>query len=133
MFRRLALAAALALPVAAAAVPVRADGQIALTFTPRTREEADLMRLGLGLYALHRRIEAGGTVRQTGEGHAAGLFQHGRGNWGLIDQRGSGHVGTLTQTGTGHAHALFQTGRNTTAHVSQTGTRGVGLTFVHGF
>lgn len=131
MFRPLMLAAALALTGAAPA-PVLADGQIALTLSPRTADEALLLELGLALYALQRERRGTAEVRQTGRDNAARLVQQGGGNHGLIVQRGRGHAGTLTQTGGGNAHALFQSGKGTTADVVQ-GGGAVGLTFVHGF
>jgi len=135
MFRSLAASALIALSTLSVlpAAPVAADGAISLTLSPRNQRQADALRFGLGLYALHQHIEGGGTVRQFGRDNTAGLAQRGQDNFGLIDQRGSGHTGTLAQTGNGNAFGLFQSGRRTTAHVGQTGNGGTGVTFVHGF
>lgn len=131
MFRRMILTAVLAIaPVTP--LPALADGTLTLSLTPRDAREAAALRLGLGLYALHRHLDQGGTLRQFGQDNAAMLRQQGGGNWGLIDQRGSGHTGTLEQTGGGNAHALFQSGKGTRAAVTQTGGQ-VGITFLHGF
>lgn len=128
MFRSLILIAALGL----APLPAAADGMISLTLTPRDAGEAAALRLGLGLYALHRHIDGGGSIRQFGQDNAARLMQQGGGNWGLIDQRGSGHSGMIAQTGGGNAHALFQSGKGARALITQSGGQ-VGITFQHGF
>jgi len=135
MFRSLTASALIALSTLSVlpAAPVAADGAISLTLSPRNQRQADALRLGLGLYALHQHIEAGGTVRQFGRDNAAALAQRGTANWGVIDQRGSGHTGTLTQTGNSNVYGLFQSGRGTIAHVGQTGNGGTGVTIVHGF
>lgn len=131
MFRRLFLIAALGL-APLAPLPAAADGMVSLTLTPRNADEANLMRLGLGLYALHRHIEEGGTIAQFGANNAANLRQSGGGNWGYVQQRGTGHDATLAQTGGNNAHAIFQSGRNTAATVVQGGGQ-VGITIQHGF
>jgi sarcosine oxidase gamma subunit len=127
MFRPFALSLALL-----AAAPAVADS-VSLTLVPRTAREAQVMRLALDLYAIHRGLESPATIRQQGQGNAAGLRQSGPGQWALIDQRGSGHQGTIRQTGQGNAWALFQSGRNTQAAVRQSGQGGVGITVVHGW
>lgn len=131
MFRKMLLIAMLGL-APLAPLPAAADGVLSLTLTPRNQDEADLMRLGLGLYALRQQIRDDGTIRQSGAANVAALLQSGSGNWGLIQQRGSGHDATLAQAGGGNAHAIFQTGKNATAVVGQTGNQ-VGITIQHGF
>lgn len=132
MFRSFALASVVALS-SLSALPAAADGVLTLNLTPRNQQEADILRLGLALYALDRHIDAGGTIRQFGRDNAAALAQRGQGNWGLVDQRGQGHVGTLSQTGNNNTYALFQRGKGTEAHVTQTGNRGAGVTIQYGF
>jgi hypothetical protein len=97
------------------------------TWTPRTIEEADALRLGLALYSLNREVRSGGTIRQWGRDNAAALLQSGGGNWGAIIQGGEGHHAALRQTGGGNAHAIIQAGRGAEAAVEQTGGE-VGVT-----
>jgi len=132
MFRSLALSTMIALTTLPAAMPAAADGVLTLNLSPRNQQEADLLRLGLALYALYRHIDGGGTIQQFGRDNAAALAQGGGGNFGLIDQRGTGHTGTLDQQGGGNAFALFQRGKGTEAHVTQTGN-GTGVTIQYGF
>ena len=126
MFRPLLLALTLLAP------PAMADS-VSLTLTPRTAGEARALQIAIGLYALHRQIEGGATVRQHGLGNAAALLQSGSGQWALIDQRGTGHQGTIVQTGQNQTYALFQSGRNTSAAIRQGGQGGVGITVIHGW
>ncbi len=131
MFRRLVVIAALAAAPLATPMTAAADAVVSLTLTPRNDREAGLMRLGLGLYALREHLRDGGTIRQFGQDNAATLVQ-GRGNWGLIEQRGTGHAATLVQNGTGNVQGLFQSGKGGLAAVSQSGGQ-TGIVIQHGF
>ena len=124
---------AAAIGAAALSTPAAAGGQVALTFNARDADEAQAMRMGLGLYALANGLKSGGNIVQRGFGNMAGLAQAGSGNFGVVHQEGDGHAGTLTQTGNGNAHGLFQFGGNTDAHVSQTGNGQAGATVVLGW
>lgn len=118
MLRSLILIAATAL----APLPAQAENLISLSLTPRNAREADGLRLGLALYAIHRDIRSGASIDQIGQGNAAGILQAGGGNFGLIRQRGRDHTATLTQQGQGGAWAIIQSGKGTTAQVSDPGT-----------
>lgn len=132
-FRPLILAAALAMPLAAPiATPADASGSISLNLTPRNADEAALLRLGLGLYAIRQDIRTNGHVTQSGWNNAAGIVQTGRGNQGIIHQEGCNHNGTINQTGNHNAHGLFQFGCNANGHVTQTGGQ-TGITIQYGW
>ncbi|MCT8971681.1 curlin [Microbaculum marinisediminis] len=124
---------AAALGAAALATPAAAGGQVALTFNAQTPQQAQAMKMGLGLYAFANGLKSGGTIIQNGFGNMAGLAQTGAGNFGLVHQEGNGHTGTLTQTGNGNAHGLFQFGENSDGHVTQTGNGQAGATVVLGW
>lgn len=118
MLRSLILIAATTL----APLPALAENVISLSLTPRNEREADGLRLGLALYAIHRDIRSGASIDQIGQGNAAGILQSGGGNLGLIRQRGRDHYATLTQQGQGGAWAIIQSGKGTTAQVTDPGT-----------
>jgi len=107
-------------------------GQISIDLVPANAEQAQAMRVGLGMYALANGFSNGG-IRQNGFGNMAGLAQNGSGNLGVVHQEGDGHVGTLAQNGNGNAYGLFQFGRSTQGHVQQNGTGGTGATFQFGW
>jgi hypothetical protein len=117
MLRHLILSAALGL----VALPAPAENVISLSLTPRNAQEAQVLRLGLALYAIDRGLRSGATVEQIGQGNAAGITQ-GPGSFGLIRQRGRDHLATLDQPGTTGAYAIFQSGKGTVAHVRDGGT-----------
>lgn len=125
----LAATTAVALPVA---TPAQAGGSLSVNLAPQNAQQAGALRLGLALYALRQDIRSNGHVTQQGANNAAGLYQGGPNNQGIIHQEGSGHTGTLTQTGGNNAYGLFQYGRNTTAHVGQTGGQ-TGLRLIYGW
>lgn len=118
MLRHFILAAAIGF----AALPAPADTVISLSLTPRTTQEARVLRLGLALYAIDRGLRSGATIDQIGRGNVAGLAQDGAGNFGLIRQRGRDHTATLQQPGQTGAYAIFQSGKGTTAHVRDDST-----------
>ena len=118
MLRHFILAAA----VGITALPAPAETVISLSLTPRTTQEAQVLRLGLALYAIDRGLRSGATIEQIGRDNAAGLAQGGAGNFGLIRQRGRDHTATLEQPGTTGADAIFQSGKGATAHVRDDGT-----------
>lgn len=132
MFRNVILATAVASTLSLAAPAAQADGTIAFTFTPRTAEEAQALRLGIALYALSRDID-GAEVRQRGQGNRAEVRQHGRGNLGIVHQDGSGHTSSLTQRGRNNAQVIVQAGRGTSAEVYQRGRGQAGLVFLFGW
>ena len=118
MLRQFLLASALGF----AALPAAAENVISLYLTPRNAQQAQVLRLGLALYAIDRGLRSGATIDQIGQGNAAGILQGGEGNFGLIRQRGGDHLATLEQPGTTGAYAIFQSGKGTTAHVRDGGT-----------
>lgn len=115
------------------ALPAVAQG-LSLTLVPRSAAEAEVLRLGLTLYALR---QGGSGIAQDGRGNAAALLQSGaldgQGQVGIIRQRGRGHRAVLSQTAPGTAHAIIQTGRGTRAVVTQDAPGDVSLTFQHGW
>jgi hypothetical protein len=117
MLRPFILSAGLAL----IALPAPADNVLSLSLTPRTTQEAQVLRLGLALYAIDRGLRNGATIDQIGRDNAAGIVQ-GTGSFGLIRQRGHDHLATLDQPGQTGAYAIFQSGKGTTAHVRDGGT-----------
>lgn len=117
MLRQFILAATLSL----VALPALAENVISLSLTPRTTQQAQMLRLGLALYAIDQGLRSGATIDQIGQGNAAGIIQ-GSGSFGLIRQRGHDHLATLGQPGTTGAYAIFQSGKGTTAHVRDGGT-----------
>jgi hypothetical protein len=102
-------------------LPAHAENVISLSLTPRNAQEAQVLRLGLALYAIDRGLRSGATIQQIGRDNAAALVQGGAGNFGLIRQRGDDHTATLEQPGTTGAYAIFQSGKGTTAHVRDSG------------
>ena len=121
-----------AIPIATAAAPALAGGALQVTLAPSNAREAQALRLGLALYALRQDVRTNGHVTQHGANNAAGLYQGGPNNQGIIHQEGQGHTGTLSQQGGNNAHGLFQFGQNSNAHVTQTGGQ-TGLTLVYGW
>jgi hypothetical protein len=127
-------AALIALTIGGFALPgqAEANGQVSVTIQPTTPEEEQMMRAGLGIYAVVNGIQNGG-ITQNGMGNVAGLLQNGSGNLGVVHQEGDGHVGTVQQNGNDNAHGLFQFGKNTEGHVAQNGDGGTGATFQFGW
>jgi hypothetical protein len=127
-------AALLALSIGGFALPgqAAANGQVSVTINPTNAEEAQMMRAGLGIYAIVNGIQNGG-IKQVGVNNAAGLAQNGSGNLGVVHQEGEGHVGTVQQNGNNNAHGLFQFGKNTEGHVAQNGDGGTGVTVQFGW
>jgi len=130
MFRTIALATGLCLATLTPP-PAAAEAQIRLSITPRTVEEAALLRFGLAAYALQKDIDANGHITQAGANNAAGISQ-GACDSALIEQRGRNHRGRIIQRNCGNVGALFQSGRGTDDARRQTGGA-TGLIFVHGF
>lgn len=126
-----ALFAAAALATLPLATPAMAGGSVSINVAPSNAQEAQLLRLGLALYALHNDIEANGHVTQVGVNNAAGIAQ-GSSDQAIIHQDGSGHTGTVSQTGGNNAYGLFQFGQNTTTHAAQSGGQ-TGLTLQFGW
>jgi hypothetical protein len=128
----IAAALATSLGTAALTVPASAGGSLSITVLPGNAKDQQAMRLGLGLYAIAQGIK-GGSIRQKGNGNAAGLAQNGKGNLGIVHQDGNGHNGSLQQNGHGNAYGLFQFGKNTNGHVAQNGHGNTGATFQFGW
>ena len=126
--KALVLATALALTSA----PALAGNSVAITLAPSNAQEAQALRFGLALYALHEDIHTNGHVTQHGANNAAGIAQGGPNNQAIIHQEGSGHTGTIAQSGGNNAYGLFQFGQNTTAHANQSGGQ-TGVTLVFGW
>ncbi|WP_397542449.1 hypothetical protein [Roseovarius salis] len=118
--KRILVSATIALSTLVAGA-ASAGGSVSLTVEPQNASQAKIMKIGLGLYAAHEGIEAGGHVSQAGDGNAAGLHQSGNGHLGVIEQDGDNHTATLSQNGAGHACGIFQYGEGTSADVSQSG------------
>lgn len=125
-------AAALAGALLAPAAHAGGSGQLAINIAPRTAQEAQALRLGLALFALHQDIEANGHVTQRGVHNAAGIYQGGPNNRAIIHQEGCNHTGTVTQRNGNNAAGLFQFGCNTNAHMTQRGNE-TGVTVVVGW
>ncbi|WP_323034710.1 hypothetical protein [Pararhodobacter sp.] len=132
--KTLALAAAFASAIALPMAPAVAGsgGQVAINVAPRNAQEAQALRVGLALFALHQDIETNGHVTQHGVNNAAGIYQGGPNNRAIIHQEGRGHDGSISQTGGNNAYGLFQFGQNTSGHVQQTGGQS-GLTVLFGW
>jgi hypothetical protein len=129
--RTLIVATALSLPLSAPMLAAPADassGSVSLNLQPRSADEARALRLGLGLYALHRDVRSNGHVTQRGVNNAAGIAQSGRGSQAIIHQEGCNHNGTVSQQGNNHAYGLFQFGCNGNHHASQRGHGQTGVT-----
>jgi len=126
LFAAAALAVATSAPLAA-----EAAGQLSVNIAPSNAQDAQMLRLGLALYALHADIRTNGHVTQNGVGNAAGIAQ-GSTDRAIIHQEGSGHTGTIEQTGGNNSYGLFQFGQNTDAQITQTGGQ-AGLTLQFGW
>ena len=124
--KTLAFAAALALSTPAVA------NTVSISLTPASAQEAQALRLGLALYALHNDIDANGHVTQSGAHNAAAIAQ-GATDHAIIHQEGTGHSGAIQQTGGNNAYGLFQFGKKTRANVVQKGTGKVGTTVQWGW
>ena len=109
-----------------------AAGQISFHFAPQERQTSSALSTGLRLYSAYNDLK-NGSVRQIGRGNSAGLDQRGRGNLGLVEQRGDAHSGTLRQSGERNAYGLFQYGRGAEDSVVQNGTGRSGVTFSYGW
>lgn len=128
---RTLLAATLAAATATAPLAAAASGQVSINIAPQNAQDAQMLRLGLALYALHNDIQSNGHVTQRGVNNAAGIAQ-GASDQAIIHQEGRGHTGTIEQTGGNNAYGLFQFGQNTNAQVVQTGGQS-GLTLQFGW
>ena len=128
-----AVLASVVLATAAFSAPAHAGGSIGISLQPRNADEERAMRAGLAIYSIVNAVKGSGSIRQNGNGNAAGLAQNGGGNFGVVHQKGDGHNGTLTQNGHGNSYGLFQFGRNTNGHVTQTGNGRTGATFQFGW
>jgi len=128
------IAAALVATIGSAtfAAPASAGGSISINVTPKNAKEEQAMKAGLAIYGIVNAVK-GGSIKQLGNGNAAGLAQFGSGNFGVVHQEGDGHNGTLTQNGNGNAYGIFQFGKGTDAHVTQNGNGGTGATFAFGW
>ena len=122
----------LAAATATCALPALAGGSVSFTVSPSNAREAQALRVGLALYALHSDIRTNGHVTQRGAGHAAGIVQVGPNNRAIVHQEGRGHTGTVQQTGGNNSYGLFQFGQNATSHVTQSGGQS-GLTLQFGW
>jgi minor curlin subunit len=113
-----ALAATLLTPAGAQA---GGSGQLSINIAPQNAQEAQAMRLGLALFALHQDIETNGHVTQRGVNNAAGIYQGGPNNRAILHQEGCNHTGTIHQQNANNAAGLFQFGCNTNGHIAQNG------------
>ncbi|WP_040489902.1 curlin [Fulvimarina pelagi] len=107
-------------------------GQVSFHFLPSDRQTSNALSTGLRLYSAYNDLKKG-SIRQRGKGNSAGLAQSGRGNVGLVEQRGDAHSGTLRQKGDRNAYGLFQYGRGARDEVVQTGRNRSGVTFSYGW
>ena len=132
--KTLALSAVLATATAFAPLAAQAGsgGQVSINIAPQNAEEAQMMRLGLALFALGQDIDANGHVTQNGVNNAAGIYQGGPNNQAIIHQEGCNHTGTVSQQNGNNAAGLFQFGCNTNGHIAQNGGQ-TGLTLQFGW
>src|SRR5690606_27652001 len=112
--------------------PAAAGGSISVSLAPGNAKEEQVMKTGLAIYGIVNAVKSG-SIKQNGNGNAAGLAQLGSGNFGVVHQEGDGHNGTLVQNGNGNAYGIFQFGKNTNANVVQNGNGGTGATFAFGW
>ena len=133
--KRIILASAIALGLAAplAPLPAEAGGMVSLQLNPRNADEARALRLGLAAFAVHQDIRSNGHVTQRGIDNAAGIAQRGRGHQAIIHQDGCNHDASIDQRGRNHAHGVFQFGCNTSTHVRQRGQSQTGVTIQYGW
>lgn len=118
--------------LAQGASPALAGGQVSWSLAPANREQADILSTGMRLYAIGRDIR-NGSIDQKGMNNAAGLAQRGRGNLGIVRQRGNDHSATLEQNGSDNAYGLFQFGRGARDAVVQNGNGQSGATLSYGW
>jgi|TARA_R100000908_G_scaffold22135_1_gene8953 minor curlin subunit len=126
MIRKTFIAATLAMTTLAAPAAM-AGGTLSFEVNPTNAEEANMIRLGLGIF----QIANGGDpaqVLQNGNGNGAGLGQSGGGNQGVIYQEGNGNSGTLSQNGC-DSYGIFQFGNGANANVAQGDGCQTGLLF----
>jgi hypothetical protein len=128
----IAAALAAAIGTAGFAAPASAGGSISINVAPKNAKEEQAMKAGLAIYGIVNAVKSG-SIKQFGNGNAAGLAQLGSGNFGVIHQEGDNHNGTLTQNGNGNSYGIFQFGKGTDAHVQQNGDGGTGATFAFGW
>ncbi len=76
-------AAIVATMIGTVASPAFAGGQISISVAPGSADQEQVMRLGLGIYALANGFKNGG-IKQKGFGNVAGLLQNGGGNLGAL-------------------------------------------------
>ncbi len=124
-------AAALVIGALPLAAPPAQAGDISFMLSPRG-EQADLVRFGLGIYAMVKEKDHA-KIKQKGKRNGAAIAQNGRGNLGYVRQRGRDHSATLDQQGSGNAFAVIQSGRRGRADVVQRGDGEVGILFQHGW
>lgn len=132
IFAVLVAAATVMVGQAALTEPASAGGRVSWTYAPSDRDASSALSMGLQAYGLINDLRSG-EIRQKGRNNRAGLGQNGRGNLGIVQQRGDGHSGTLQQNGDNNAFGLFQFGRGTDDHVVQNGDGGSGTTFSYGW
>jgi len=125
-----AFATAITLPMAPAVAG--SNGQFAINVAPGNAQEAQALRFGLALFALHQDIESNGHVTQHGANNAAGIYQGSPNSQAIIHQEGNGHDGSISQTGGNNSYGLFQFGEDTSGHVQQTGGQ-TGVTLLFGW
>lgn len=127
---KLALAVAAGLSLSA---PVAAQaGSLSLSLNARNAQDARALDSAITLYSIHRDIRAGADVRQVGRNHAAGIYQSGGNNRGIIHQRGRNHSASLSQTGGNNSQIIMQFGNGAHADVAQHGGQaGILLQFSH--
>ncbi len=128
MTRKNRMIGLIALLIASTASPAFAGGRVSITIVPRG-ESAEAIRNGLWFYSMARQSPNRTRVDQRGIGNAAGIAQHGRGNWAEIFQSGHNHSATITQNGNNNTFGVFQFGRNAHSDVVQNGDGKVGLVF----
>lgn len=128
MLRAMILAITLSLASSAAMA-----GQVTVTLSPSTPEEAAALRLGITLYALTRQQSAAGVIRQSGRNNLALLSQSGTGSVAVLRQRGNGHQARIQQSGQGLGAVVIQSGKGAVADISQTGSAGPVILLQHGW
>jgi hypothetical protein len=130
MIRKTFIAATLALTTLSGTAAM-AGGVLSFEVNPTNAEEANLIRLGLGIFQIANGGDAAQVI-QNGIGNGAGIGQSGVGNQGVVYQEGNGNTGTLSQNGC-DSYGIFQFGNGANANVAQGDGCQTGLLFQVGF
>jgi hypothetical protein len=109
-----------------------ADGGASILLVPEG-ESAEVIRHGLDLYRMGRRIRNEVRARQKGRGNGFAVEQHGEDNIAGVLQRGDGHQTSVVQNGNRNAFGVIQLGRGTSSSHVQHGEDQLGLSIEAGW